>query len=84
MFAATESDFEPDIADRPVEQPGEIRWTRAANLQRKPRQQMFDQVGLVRAQPVTLAPAEERAVRVNDVGIVGRGVAIAGIADRMR
>ena len=55
---------------------------RVVNLQRKPRQQMFDQVGLVRAQPVTLAPAKERAMRVNDRGIVGRGIAIAEIADR--
>jgi hypothetical protein len=43
---------------------------------------MFDQVGLVRAQPVTLAPAEEGAMRVNDGSIVGRGIAIAGIANR--
>jgi hypothetical protein len=37
MFAATESDFEPDIIDRCVEQPGEVGRMRTVNLQREPR-----------------------------------------------
>ncbi len=49
------------------------------DVERKPRQQMFDQIGLMRTQPVTLAPSEERAVRVSDDIIVGRRVAI-GVA----
>ena len=35
-------------------------------------QQLFDQVGLVRAQSVTLAPPEERAVPVRAGAIVSR------------
>jgi hypothetical protein len=41
---------------------------------------MFDQVGLVRPQPMTLAPAKERSLRVNGAGITGRCVAIPAMA----
>ena len=50
MLAAAESDFEPDRVDRRVEQPGEIRRCGAAISSDKPRQQMLDQVGLMRPQ----------------------------------
>jgi hypothetical protein len=42
---------------------------------------MFDQVGLMHPQSVTLAPAKERALRMNNSGIVGRGVAIPAMSD---
>ena len=41
---------------------------------------MFDQIGLVRAQPVSLAPAEERTVRVRGRVVAGQGVMIGRIA----
>ncbi len=73
MFAAAESDFEPDIADLAVEQFGEIgRRGAAADIERQMRQQIVDQVGLVDAELVTLAAAEERAVRVRRRAIVRR------------
>ena len=59
MLAAAKSDFEPDGIDRSVEQSGKIGRLRAINFKRKPRQQMFDQVGLVRAQFMALAAAKE-------------------------
>ena len=59
MLAAAESDFEPDVVDRAVEQLGEIARALARDVERQARQQMLDQVGLVRAQLVALAPSEE-------------------------
>ena len=43
---------------------------------------MIDQVSLMRAQFVTLAPAKERAMRMNGERIVGRCIVMAGIALR--
>ncbi len=43
------------------------------------RQQIVDQVGLVDAEFMTLAAAEERAVRMRGRTIVRRRVAIAGL-----
>ena len=63
MLAAAESDFEPDAFDRRVEQRGKVGRAWAADIERKPRQQMFDQVGLMQAELVALAPAEKRTVR---------------------
>ena len=80
MLAAAESDFEPDIIDRRIEQFGEIGRSGTSNVERKPRQQMFDQIGLMQAELVALAPPEERTVRVNGGAIVGRGIALSGIA----
>ena len=77
MFAAAKSDLEPDLAGRRVEQAGETGRARSVDVERQPRQQMFDQVGLARAQSVALAPSEKRTVRVNGGVIVGRCVAIA-------
>jgi hypothetical protein len=59
MLAATKADFEPDSIDRHAEQPGEVGRLRAANVQRKPRQQVCDQAGLVRPQSMTFSPAKE-------------------------
>ena len=80
MFAAAESDLEPDRVGRRVEQVGEIGWRGAGDVERKARQQMLDQIGLVRAELVALAPAEERTVRVRGRVVAGRGVVIGWIA----
>ena len=62
MLAAAESDFEPDVVDRRIEQRREIGRAGLADVERKTRQQMLDQVGLVDAELVALAPPEERTV----------------------
>jgi len=41
---------------------------------------MLDQIGLARAELVTLAPAEERTVRMRGSAVAGRGVMIGRIA----
>src|SRR5258708_4064243 len=82
MFAAAESDFEPDFIGWRVEQVSEIGWARAADVERKARQQVFDQIGLVRAEFVTLAPTEKRTMRVRGNAIVGRCIAFRRIAGR--
>ncbi len=73
MLAAAKADFEPDVVERPVEDFRQRRRRGRGNVQRQPRQQAVDQIGLVGAQSVTLAPAEERAlpVRMLAVGIGG-------------
>ena len=76
MFAAAESDFEPDIVDGRLEQLSEIGRARRGDVERELRQQMLDQIGLVRAELVALAPSEERAARVRAGVIVGRCVAV--------
>jgi hypothetical protein len=80
MLTAAEPDFKPNDIDRRIEQFGEAGPIRAADVERKPRQQMFDQVGLAGAELVALAPAEERTVRVSGSLIVGRCVAMDGIS----
>jgi hypothetical protein len=62
VFAAAKSDFETDAVDGGIEQFGEVAATRAGDIDRKPRQQLRDQVGLMRAQFVALAAAEEGAL----------------------
>jgi hypothetical protein len=80
MLAATETDFEANDFCRRIEQVSEIGRAWLADVERKPRQQMFDQVGLMDAQLVTLAPAEKRTVRVIGCAIVWRWFVIDGIA----
>ena len=46
------------------------------------RQQIVDQVGLVDAELVALAAAEERAVRMRRRAVVRRRIAIVGLAGR--
>jgi hypothetical protein len=41
---------------------------------------MFDQIGLMRAEFVALAPPEERTVRASGDAIAGRCIAFRGIA----
>ena len=62
MLAAAEPDLELDLVDRRFEQlakPG--RW-RGREIERQLRQQIRDQLGLMRPQLVALAAPEERAV----------------------
>ena len=72
MLTAAESDFKPNHVNRRIEQLGRAGLVRVADVERKPRQQMFDQVGLTGAELVALAPAEERTVRVSGGVIVRR------------
>ena len=46
---------------------GETGGAGAGDVERQARQQLLDQIGLVRAQFVTLAPPEERAVPVRGI-----------------
>src|ERR1700682_2069943 len=62
MFAAAESDFEPEIIDRCIEQAREIGGPGLADVERKAWQQVLDQVGLVETKLVALAPSEKRTV----------------------
>ena len=59
MLAAAEADFEPGIVERRFEDFAKMRRRGRRNVQRQPRQQILDQVGLQCAQLVALAPAEE-------------------------
>ena len=79
MLAAAEPDFEPDVIGFPAKQLGEIAHWRSADIEAKPRQQMFDEAGLMRAQPMTLAPAEEGTLPSHG-GIAGGWVVISAIA----
>ena len=78
MLAAAESDFETDALDCRIEQRREVGRTGAADVERQMRQQVLDQVGLMRAELVALAPSEERALRMNRGTIIGWGVGVAG------
>ena len=80
MLAAAEADFEPDILDVAVEQIGKPRRRCRCDIERQMRQQIVDQVGLVNAELVALAAAEERAARMCRRAVIRRRVAVAGIA----
>src|SRR5262245_35651275 len=80
MLAAAEADFEPDILRAVVEQLGESRRRWRSDIERQVRQQIVDQVGLMDAELVSLAAAEERAARMGRRAIIRRRVAVAGIA----
>ena len=64
VLAAAESDFEPDIVDFALEDFGETIRRGRSDIERQMRQQIVDQVGLVDAELVALAAAEERAARM--------------------
>ena len=72
MLAATKSDFEANVFNRRIKQRGKIGRAGAADVERQPRQQMFDQVGLMDAELVALAAPEKRTVGVNAGAIVRR------------
>src|SRR5882757_2379624 len=82
MFAAAEADLEPDILTAIVEKFAKVARLGTADVERKTRQQLVDQIGLTRAQLVALAPPEERTMRVRDPTILRRCIAIVGIARR--
>ena len=54
-----------------LEQLGEVSRRGAADIERQMRQQVFDQVGLMDAELVALAAAEERAARMRGRAILG-------------
>ena len=83
VFAAAKTDFEPDGIGRRIEQAGEIGRAGTCDIERQPRQQVFDQVGLMRAKLVALAPPEKRTVRVEGT-VIGRCIAIRRIAPAHR
>ena len=80
MLAAAESDFEPDILDVAIEQIGKPCRRGRSDIERQMRQQIVDQVGLMDAELVALAAAEERAVRMCRRAIIRRRVAVADVA----
>ena len=80
MLAAAESDFEPDFIGPRIEQVSEIGRAGAGDVERKPRQQMFDQIGLMRAEPVALASPEQCTARLRGDAVVGRRIAFRSIA----
>ena len=61
MLAAAEADLQSHVVDRRIEQRGWIGRICARKVQRETRQQVFDQIGLMGSQLVSLAPSEERA-----------------------
>ena len=60
MLPTTESDFETDALGPWVEQRREVGRTRTTDVEGQMRQQILDQVGLMDAELVALAPSEER------------------------
>ena len=80
ILAAAESDLEADALRLRVEQRRDVGRTGTADVERQMRQQVLDQIGLMDAESVALAPPEERALRMKRGAIVGRGAAMIGIA----
>ncbi len=81
MLAAAKADFEPDILDLAVEELGEmLAALPRCDIERQMRQQIVDQVGLVNAELVALAAAEERAARMCRRAVIRRRVAVTDIA----
>jgi len=69
MLAAAEADLEPQIVDCGGEDLTGIRRCFAVDGERKTRQQMIDQLGLVLPELVALAASEESALAVLAIGI---------------
>jgi hypothetical protein len=59
MLAAAKSDFDTDFLDADVKERAQIGRCRRCQVERQPRQQCFDQVGLVQPQPLALAAAKK-------------------------
>src|SRR3954452_8492410 len=80
VLAAAEPDFKTDLPRRRIKElHGVGRW-RAAEFEREPRQQMLDEIAVMRTELVSLAAAKERTRRAGDTAIVRRCLAIAGFA----
>ena len=69
MLAAAEADLEPQIVDGGTEDLAGIRRCCAVDGERKTRQQLIDQLGLVLPELVALAASEEGALAVLAIGI---------------
>jgi hypothetical protein len=80
MFAAAEPDFESDLPRWPIEQRRQVARGRRCNVKCEVRQQLCDQVGLMRPQLVALAAAEERPAPLLRLAGLMRIVMIVGIA----
>ena len=63
MLAAAKSDLEPQVVGSGIEQVADIGGCFACDIEREMRQQVLDEVGLMRAKLVALAAAEERTPR---------------------
>ena len=66
--------------DLTLEEIGEIARRGLSDIERQMRQQVIDQVGLMAAELVALAAAEERAACVRGGAIVRRPVAVTDVA----
>jgi hypothetical protein len=82
MLATAKADFQVDLARPGLKAIGDIAWSGVSDIESKPRQQMFDQAGLMGAQPVALASAEKRAMRPPRAIIAVRLVAPRAVAGR--
>ncbi len=69
MLAAAEADLEPYILRCRIEDLAGLRRPLRRDVERKMRQQMIDQLGLVLPELVALAPSEEGALAVLAIGI---------------
>ncbi|MGC0321747.1 hypothetical protein ABIG06_002376 [Bradyrhizobium sp. USDA 326] len=69
MLTAAEADLEPDILGRGIEDVARIRRRLTVDIERKMRQQLLDQPGLVLPEFVALAAPEEGALAVIAIGI---------------
>ena len=65
MLGAAEADFQPHVVERLCKQRAQIGGRRLGQIEREARQQRVEQRGLPRLQRMTLAPAEEGALRVS-------------------
>ena len=82
MLAAAESDLEPHVVGFGIEQVADIGGRFACDIECEMRQQVLDEVGLMRAKLVALAAAEERALP--RAVVAGRRIASGRIADSRR
>src|SRR5476649_1214259 len=72
MFGAAETDFQPHLVERNIEQSAQIGGRRFDQIEREARQSCVEQRGLPRLQRMTLAPAKEGAL-----GLVAAVVTLA-------
>ena len=73
MLAAAKPDLDPDAAGPRFEQCSEIAGRRSGDIDRKLRQELIDQPGLMWPQLVSLAPPEERRLAMAGLILAGHG-----------
>jgi hypothetical protein len=78
MLTAAEPDLEARVVGSGIEQVTDIGGCFARDIEREMRQEVFDQVGLMRTKLVALAAPEERALP--RALVAGRGVTFGRIA----